>query len=52
MGIAEAIKVLNLMIEPHQERNNEAIRTAVSVMTEKVRSNGKTENEDVHRSDE
>ena len=36
MTKSEAITLLNLMIEPGQERNNEALRIAVGVLREKI----------------
>ena len=36
MTITEAIRRLNLMIEPKQNDNNEAIKMAVSALREKV----------------
>ena len=36
MSKTEAIALLNLMIEPGQERNNEALRIAVGVLREKI----------------
>lgn len=36
MTITEAIRRLNLIIEPKQDANNEAIKMAVSALREKV----------------
>lgn len=44
MSKTEAITLLNLMIEPGQERNNEALRIAVGAIREQMREdddNGK-----------
>lgn len=49
MSIAEAIKTLNLMIEQGQDRSNEAIKMAVAVLQEKVKSN--EAEQDLHGSD-
>lgn len=36
MTKSEAITLLNLMMEPGQERNNEALRMAVRALREKI----------------
>ena len=42
MNTDEAIKMLNLMIEPNQHRNNEAIRMAVQALRNKDPANRQT----------
>lgn len=41
MSITEAIKLLNLMLEPGQDRRNEAIKMAVAALYEKSKSGRK-----------
>ena len=43
MNTDEAIKMLNLMIEPNQHRNNEAIKMAVQALRNKGQTDNHTE---------
>lgn len=44
MSKTEAIVLLNLMIEPGQERNNEALKIAVGAIREQMKTEDNNEN--------